>query len=99
MPQLGSWLGPLIFTILIDNLRPGLLVHKHVDDMTLTERSENGTASEMQHAVDALVERTELNRTKINTRKTEVKLMVIGPYGKETCRDYVQRRRRTNCWG
>ena len=36
MPQ-GSWLGPLIFIILIDDLRPRLLTHKFVDDTTLSQ--------------------------------------------------------------
>jgi len=36
MPQ-GSWLGPLIFVTLIDDLRPRLLTHKFVDDTTLSE--------------------------------------------------------------
>jgi len=77
----GSWLGPLIFTILIDDLRPGLLTHKYVDDTTVTETIEKGTVSEMQHAVDTLLEWSELNHININTKKT--KKMVIGLYGKE----------------
>ena len=36
MPQ-GSWLGPLSFLVLINDLKPDCLVHKYVDDTTLTE--------------------------------------------------------------
>jgi len=38
IPQ-GSWLGPLSFLVLINDLRPDCLVHKYVDvdDTTLTE--------------------------------------------------------------
>jgi len=36
MPQ-GSWLGPLVFMMLIDDLRPMLLTHKYLDDTTVTE--------------------------------------------------------------
>jgi len=36
MPQ-GSWLGPLIFLLLIDDLQLDCLVHKYVDDTTLSE--------------------------------------------------------------
>ena len=36
MPQ-GSWLGPLIFLLLIYELQLDCLVHKFVDDTTLSE--------------------------------------------------------------
>jgi len=42
MPQ-GSWLGPLIFVILIDDLRPKLLTRKFVDDTTVSETVVRGT--------------------------------------------------------
>ena len=54
MPQ-GSWLGPLIFIILIDDLWPRLLTHKFVDDTTLSEIKVKGTTSKMQQAVDDLI--------------------------------------------
>jgi len=36
MPQ-GSWLGPLSFLLLIDDLQIDCQIHKYVDDTTLTE--------------------------------------------------------------
>jgi len=33
----GSWLGPLTFLLLIDDLQVDCLAHKYVDDTTLTE--------------------------------------------------------------
>ena len=33
----GSWLGPLTFILLIDDLQVNCLAHKYVDDMTLIE--------------------------------------------------------------
>jgi len=36
MPQ-GSWVGPLSFLVLIDDLGVDYLIHKYVDDTTLTE--------------------------------------------------------------
>jgi len=36
MPQ-GTWLGPLTFVILLDDLNPPRAVHKFVDDTTITE--------------------------------------------------------------
>ena len=36
MPQ-GSWLGPLAFQVLIDDLSTGCPLHKYADDTTLSE--------------------------------------------------------------
>jgi len=80
MPQ-GTWLGPLIFIILIDDLRPGLLTHKYVDDTTVTEIIEKDSVSEIQNSTATLVEWSKLNRMNINTKKT--KEMVMGSCGTE----------------
>ena len=44
MPQ-GSWLGPLIFIIYIDDLHPSCTTHKFMDDVTLTEVITKGSNS------------------------------------------------------
>jgi len=80
MPQ-GSWLGPLIFIILIDDLRPRLLTHKFVDDTTLSEIIAKGSTSKMQRTIDELVQWSQLNRLNVNINKT--KEMVLGTLGKE----------------
>ena len=47
MPQ-GSWLGPLTFLVLIDDLNVDCLLQKYVDDTTLTELLlNNGEPSNM----------------------------------------------------
>ena len=81
LPQ-GSWLGPLIFIILIDDLRPSVLTHKYLDDTTLTEIILRDTASEMQHVADAMMEWSEANHMNVNVKKT--KEMVLGRIGKES---------------
>ena len=81
MPQ-GSWLGPLIFIILIDDLCPSVLTHKYLDDTTLTEIILRDTASEMQHVADAMMDWSEANHMNANVKKT--KEMVLGRFGKES---------------
>jgi len=72
----GSWLGPLIFIILVDDLRPQLLTYKFVDETTLSETITKGSTSEMQRTVDELVKWSQLNCLNINSNKT--KEMVLG---------------------
>ena len=51
MPQ-GSYLGPMMFVILINALQPGCLTHKYVDDTTMTEILRQSQVSCMQSFVD-----------------------------------------------
>jgi len=78
MPQ-GSWLVPLIFIILTDDLRPQLLTHKFVYDTTLSEIIAKGSTSEMQRTVDELVKWS--NLTCLNTNSNKTKETVIGCLG------------------
>jgi len=79
MPQ-GSLLGPLAFLVQIDDLAPGCLTHKYVDDTTMTEILTSVTsASQMQSFRRTLTDWTLQNDMRINTSKT--KELVIGPWG------------------
>jgi len=53
MPQ-GSWLGPLVFLILTDDLQLQTLTHKYVDDTTISEVVMKDESSQMQSVVDEL---------------------------------------------
>ena len=53
MPQ-GSWLGPYLFLVLINNLKTSVPVHKFADDTTLSEVTGKHDTSSMQSAIDEL---------------------------------------------
>ena len=77
MPQ-GSRLGPLSFLVLTDDLKVGCLVHKFVDDTTLTELLDNRTKqSNTQSCFDSLLTWSDKNDMAVNFNKT--KEMVMGP--------------------
>ena len=77
MPQ-GSRLGPLSFLVLIDDLEAGCIVHKFVDDATVTELLDNRTKqSNMQSCFDSLLIWSDKNDMAVNFNKT--KEMVMGP--------------------
>jgi len=76
MPQ-GSWLGPLAFLVLIDDLSTGCPLHKYVDDTTLSELVQPKQLD--THILTYLADLftwAALNGMEINTSKT--KEMVLG---------------------
>ena len=80
MPQ-GSWLGLLIFLLLIDDLQLDCLVHKYVDDTTLSELLASGDHKShmIQHvSQDAW---SQANKMIINLNKS--KEMVLGCLAKQ----------------
>jgi hypothetical protein len=77
MPQ-GSWLGPLCFLVLIDDLSVDCPVHKYVDDTTLSELLQSKHQhSSMPSFLDHLLSWADSNRMEINATKT--KEMILGP--------------------
>jgi len=66
LPQ-GSWLGPLSFLVLINDLKPDCLVHKYVDDTTLTELLYDRTKpSSMQSFFHQLLNWADQNEMVVN---------------------------------
>jgi len=80
MPQ-GSYLGPVMFIILIDALQPGCLTHKYADDTTMTEFLSRSAVSSMQLFVDELVQQATDVGKMVNGRKT--KELLIGSVVKD----------------
>jgi len=76
MPQ-GSFLGPLTFIILTDDLRANCLTHKFIDDTTLTEIIKKNHTAYMQSFVDDLAQQAAQHNMNVNKKKT--KEMLIGP--------------------
>ena len=75
MPQ-GSWFGPYVFLMLIDDLQTTLETFKFVDDVTLCEVITDSSISQMQAAACQLVAWSNTNLMNINTKKT--KEMMLG---------------------
>jgi len=71
MPQ-GSWLGPLAFLVLIDDLSTGCPLHKYVDDTTLSElvQPKELDTHILTYLADLLTWAA-LNGMEINTSKTK----------------------------
>jgi len=80
MPQ-GSWLGPLSFLVLIDDLSTGCPVYKYVDDSTLSEALQRHcSSSDMTHFFTNLLDWIAKNDMQLNLSKT--KETILGPLAK-----------------
>jgi len=74
----GSWFGPLSFLALINDLTTGCLIHKYVDDTTLSQVLESKNQdSYMQTFIENLLDWADRNDMQVNTAKT--KEMILGP--------------------
>jgi Domain of unknown function (DUF1891) len=84
-------IGPLIFIVLIDDLSTGCLIHKFVDDSTLSEIIGKDEVSQMDLFFGDVLDWSALNLMNINVTKT--KEMIIGSNGnlppQLTCRNEV----------
>jgi len=65
----GSWIGPLSFLALINDLTNGCLVHKYVDDTTLSEVLQtNANNSSMKDFTEKLLNWTDQNNIQLEMR-------------------------------
>jgi hypothetical protein len=78
MPQ-GSWLGPYIFLIHINDLKAGHTLFKFIDDVTAIEDFDKMCdQSSMQQSADSIRNWSDVNNMNINIRKTKEMIMDMG---------------------
>ncbi len=66
----SSGLGPFLYVVMINDLvASGLLLHKFMNDPTVTDTIDNPAESKMQDASEHVVKWTEENNTRINGTK------------------------------
>ena len=70
MPQ-GTWLGPYIFLIHINDLQTTLPAFKFIDDVTVIEVIDSIASSQMQTSVNEIAKWSTDNHMNINTSKTK----------------------------
>ena len=70
VPQ-GTKLGPLLFLIMVNDLRPSNDLVKFVDDSTMWELLYKGSSSQLPSAVKECEEWSKLNNMKLNASKTK----------------------------
>ena len=82
MPQ-GSWLGPLSFLVLIDDLTAGCPIVKYVVDTTLSETFQSKSyQSNMMAFLNNVLAWSLKNDMELNKLTTKTKEMILGPINK-----------------
>ena len=69
VPQ-GTKLGPILFLVMINDLRLAMPTMKYVDDTTIFETIPRNSVSYLQTQADALSSWCESNGAKVNSKKT-----------------------------
>ncbi len=67
----GSWLGPLLFVIMINDLHARGLLHKYMDDSTVTEDVSDPADSHLHEYTNNIGHWSDYNHMKINGKKTK----------------------------
>jgi Reverse transcriptase (RNA-dependent DNA polymerase) len=75
-PQ-GSWLAPLAFIMFINDLKSEELLHKHVDDLTVSEVFNKGEISNMNTVLSEINQWSAKNFLNINANKIKEMLLSL----------------------
>jgi hypothetical protein len=70
LPQ-GSWLGPLIFILFVNDLKSDELLHKYIDDLTVSEIFNKNEGSKMNNVLSEIQQWSARNFLNINASKTK----------------------------
>ncbi len=72
-------MGPLLFVIVINDLQARGILHKYMDDSTVTEEVSDLADSHLQEDTDNIVQWSGDNHMKINGKKTKEMVISFAP--------------------
>jgi hypothetical protein len=72
----GSWLGPIIFILFVNDLKSDELLHNYIDDLTISEIFNKNEGSKMNNVLSEIQQWSARNYLNINASKTKDILFV-----------------------